>query len=329
MNAVNFAALDLNLLRVFDAMMIELSTVRAGERVGLTQSAVSSALGRLRQIVRDDLFVRDGNRMVPTPRALALQEPIRTALRQMEDALSSAAGFDPGTADRNFLIAGSDYVSTFLLPRLARSVRSDAPGVTLQMLDFPAHQAFSVLSDGRVDVAVEREMEPPDWIGRLTLHRSFVVCLARKNHPALSPSGIAPGGRIPPEVYCSIPQVILSTDGGKTGSVDPELRRLGLSRSVGVTVPHFQAVAHATASGDLLGNMPIHFARYAAKLLDLELYLPPFDPPIIQMQMYWHRRLEHDPAHAWLRKKIAAAMEFDSTYPPANLEAADKLPWDA
>ena len=275
---MNFAALDLNLLRVFDAMMMELSTVRAGGRLGLTQSAVSAALGRLRQIMQDDLFVREGNRMVPTPRALALQEPIRTALRQMEEALSSAAGFDPGTADRDFVLAGSDYVSAFLMPRLARVVRPEAPDVTLQMLDVPAQQVVPFLSKGRVDVAVERQMETPDWIGHAALYRSFIVATARKGHPALARQGIAPGDRIPADVYCTIPQVILSTDGTKTGSVDPELRRLGLSRSVRMTVPHFHAVAIAVASSDLLGNVPVHFARYAASLLDLNLYLPPFDP---------------------------------------------------
>lgn len=318
-HTVNFAAFDLNLLRVFDAMMMELSTVRAGERVGLSQPAVSSALARLRHTLGDELFVREGNRMVPTPRALALQEPVRAALRQLENALCSAIGFDPATAEENFVIAGSDYVSTLLMPRLAGSVRSEAPGITLQMLDFPANQVFSVLSQGRVDVAIERGIEPPEWIGHVVLFRSFIVCAARKDHPTLSQYGIAPGERIPPEVYCSIPQVILSTDGGKSGSVEPELRRLGLSRSVVVTVPHFQAIALATASSDLLGNLPVVFARQAARLLDLNLYLPPFDPPIIEIRMYWHRRLENDPGQGWLRKKVAAAMDFDTTYPPPGL----------
>lgn len=326
---MNFAALDLNLLRVFNAMMIELSTVRTGDRIGLSQPAVSSALGRLRQIVGDDLFVRDGNRMVPTPRALALQEPIRSALRQLEDALSSVVGFDPATSHHNFLIAGSDYVSTFLMPWLASSLKSEAPRITLQMLDFPPRQVFSVLSEGRVDVAVERQLDPPDWIGHRTLYRSFVVCLARKDHPALLSSGTAPGERIPPDVYSAIPQVILSTDGSKGGSVDPELRRIGLSRSVGITVPHFQAIALTAASSDMLGNLPIHFARYAARLLNLELYLPPVDPPIVEMRMYWHRRLEQDPAQAWLRRKIVTAMNFDATYPPVNLTTPISLPWDS
>jgi len=326
---MNFAGFDLNLLRVFDAMMIELSTVKAGERVGLTQPAVSAAVGRLRHILRDDLFVREGNRMVATPRALALQEPVRTALRQLEAALFFPAGFDPKSTDRNFFIAGSDYVSTFLMPRLLRLVRSEAPGATLQMLDFlPARQVFAGLTEGKVDIAVEREMDAPEWIAHAVLHQSFVVCIARRGHPALSQSDTVPGGRIDPETYCRIPQVILSTDGSKVGSVHPQLRRLGLSRTVELTVPHFQAVALAVAGSDLLGSLPIHFARYAARLLNLNLYLPPFDPPVIQMRMYWHRRSEQDPAQVWLREKIATAMGFDTTYPPANLRPADTLPWE-
>jgi DNA-binding transcriptional LysR family regulator len=326
---VNFAALDLNLLRVFNAMMIERSTVRAGERVGLSQPAVSSALGRLRQILHDELFIRDGNRMVPTTKALALQDPIKAALQQIEDALSTALGFDPAIADRNFVIAGSDYVSTFLMPQLARTAALEAPRVTLQMLDFPPSQVFSLLSEGRVDVAVERGMDPPDWICQETLFRSFVVCIARKGHPVLARSGVAPGARIPPDVYCAIPQVILSTDGSKAGSMQEALARLGLSRHVAMTVPHFQAVALAAAGGDLLGNVPVQFARYSARLLDLDLYLPPVTPPIVEMRSYWHRRAEQDPALDWLRKKIASAMDFDTAYPPAELGKAEKLPWEA
>ncbi|MCT7377463.1 LysR family transcriptional regulator [Chelativorans salis] len=326
---VNFAALDLNLLRVFDAMMIELSTVRAGERVGLTQPAVSSALGRLRQILHDDLFIRVGNRMVPTPKALALREPIRNALRQLEDAFNSTVEFDPARADHNFLIGGSDYVSTLLMPEIARSLMPEAPDITFQMLDVSAKQVFAALSEGKVDVALERELESPDWISRRALFRSFVVCVARKGHPSLAQSGIAPGGRIPLEIFCSIPHVFLSTDGSKVGSLGPGLRQRGLSRRIGATASHFQAVALAAASSDLLGNLPVRFAQYAVRLLDLDLYLPPFDPPVVQICMYWHRRVERDLAQMWLREKIAAAMDFDTAYPPVNLDKLEKPPWEA
>jgi DNA-binding transcriptional LysR family regulator len=324
---MNFAAVDLNLLRVFDAMMLELSTVRAGERVGLSQPAVSSALGRLRHLVGDELFVRDGNRMVPTPRALQLKEPVRTALQQMEEALAAAAGFDPATSSQTFVLLGSDYFSTLLMPRLAQQVVPEAPSVTLQMLDYPSSEVFRLLSDGFTDAAVDRELDPPDWIMRKMLFRSYILCAAAKNHPVLKRHRIKPGARIPAEVFCEIPQVMLSMDGGKTGTVDSTLREHGLARTVAMTVPHFQAVALAAAASPLLGNLPVHFARHAAASLPLDLYLPPYDPPKLGVCLYWHKRLDHDPANIWLRSHIELALDLDQHFPPPKVRRTDADDW--
>jgi DNA-binding transcriptional LysR family regulator len=307
---MNFAALDLNLLRVFDAMTIELNTSRAGERVGLSQPAVSSALGRLRHIVGDELFVREGNRMVPTPRAVMLREPIREALRQMESALSAVARFDPSTATQTFRISGSDYFSTLLMPRLAAAIMPGAPGVTLQMLDHPGSEAIRLLGEGAIDMAVEARLDLPDWISSRVLFQSFIVAVAPKNHPVLAEAGIKPGHRIAPEVYCAMPQVIMSMDGGRTSAVDRTLAEQGLQRRVAMTVPHFQAVALAVAEAGFLGNLPVHFARPVARLLGLDLYLPPYDPPILDVLLFWHRREDGNDANAWLRDHIARALDL-------------------
>ena len=278
---MNFAAIDLNLLRVFDAMTIELNTTRAGERVGLSQPAVSSALGRLRHIVGDELFVREGNRMVPTPRAVTLREPIREALRRLEDALSAVARFEPAAAAQTFRISGSDYFSTLLMPRLSAAVMAEAPGVTLQMLDHPTSDALRLLGEGAIDMGVEASFDAPDWVCSQPLFQSFIVSAAPKNHPILARAGIKPGGRIPPDIYCTIPQVLMSMDGGRTGTVDRVLAEHGLERRVSVTVPHFQAVALAIAEAGLLGSLPIHFARpvgTAARSRSLSAALRSADP---------------------------------------------------
>lgn len=308
---MNFAALDLNLLRVFDAMMLDLSTVRAGERIGLSQPAVSSALGRLRHIIGDDLFVRDGNRMVPTSRALQLKEPVRKALIEIEDALSATSVFDPRTASRSFMLIGSDYFSTLLMPRLAARVTPEAPSVTLQMIDHPSSEIFGLLSEGKADLVVDRFLQPPEWIASRKLFRSHLVCIARQGHPTLAASGIRPGSQIPPETFCAIPQVLRSADGSKTGTVDPALARHGMTRNVVMTVPHFQAVALAVATSDLMGSIPVHFARLVAERLDLDIYLPPFESPSMDVTMYWHRRLDRDAANVWLRNHIAAVLDVD------------------
>lgn len=306
---MNFAALDLNLLRVFDAMSIELNTTRAGERVGLSQPAVSSALGRLRHLIGDELFVREGNRMVPTPRALALREPIRQALHQMESALSAIARFDPAAAMRTFRISGSDYFSTILMPRLAASLAPEAPGVTLQMLDHPFNEAIRLVGEGAIDMGVDAKFEVPDWLSCHVLFQSFIVSVAPKNHPLLS-GAVRPGHRIPPEIFCAIPQVLMSMDGGVTGTVDTALAERGLRRKVAMTVPHFQAVALAIVEAGLLGNLPIHFARRMAKMFDLDLYLPPHDPPITDVILFWHRRDDGNAANAWLRQHIIRTLDF-------------------
>lgn len=307
---MNFAAVDLNLLRVFDAMMIELSTTRTGERVGLSQPAISSALGRLRHITGDALFVREGNRMVPTVRAQALSGPLRTALRQMEEALSSVSAFDPATASETFRISGSDYFTALLMPGLVRAVQAEAPGMTVQMLDVPTGEIQARLSDGTVDLAVDAEMDLPDWICSRTLHRSFIVTAACRDHPTLSAAGVRPGGRIPLDLYGAIPQVLMSMDGGRTGTVDRVLAERGLSRRVAMTVPHFQAVALVVAETRLLGSLPVHYAERMAPLLDLELFLPPLDPPMLDTMLFWHRRRDGDSALAWLRERIAEVLSL-------------------
>ncbi len=307
---MNWAAVDLNLLRVFNAMMLELNTTRAGERVGLSQPAVSSALGRLRHITGDALFVREGNRMVPTARAERLAEPIRTALRGIEEALGSVASFEPATARRVFRILGSDYFSTLLMPGLARAVRESAPGLTIQMLDYPSSAVARLLSDGAVDMAVDSRSEMPDWVASRPLFRSYMVSIVRRDQPVLAQSGLRPGDRIPADLFCTLPQVLMSMDGSLTGTVDHALKQQGLSRTISVTVPHFHAVALAVAEAGLIGNLPVHFAERIAPLLDLDIYELPFPPPPVDVMLYWHSRHAPDAAHAWLRERIVESLSF-------------------
>lgn len=308
---VNWAAVDLNLLRVFEAMMLELNTRRAGERLGLSQPAVSSALGRLRHLTGDALFVREGNRMVPTARAEALSAPIRGALRQIEDALRRAVRFEPESADHVFRILGSDYFSTLLMPPLAAAVRDAAPGITLQMLQHPSAAVVPLLAEGAAEMAVDARIDVPDWVASRELYESFMVTVARRDHPALRRAGLHPGARIPAELFCALPQVLMSMDGGLSGTIDRALEGCGLRRRVALTVPHFHAVALVVAEAGLIGNLPVHFARRVAPLLGLEIYRPPVDPARLDVMLYWHRRLDGDPAHAWLRERIVDALSFD------------------
>jgi DNA-binding transcriptional LysR family regulator len=305
---VNFAAFDLNLLRVFDALMRERSATRAGERVGLSQPAVSAALNRLRHALNDELFIRQANEMVATPRAVALAGPIRAALAEIEQALSSMAGFDPAAATRAFRLLGADFFSMLLMPKLSEAVARAAPGVSLRFVDTGRGDIDRLLSDDVIDMALEGPLlDPPEWISRQVLFRSPFTIIAARGHAALAAAGIDEGSVIPLDLFCALPQALRSSDGSTTGFVADALARVGRKRLVVLTLPHFYAIGRAVARGGLIAAVPIQFARACAKELGLALYSAPVEIPEPDIFLFWHRRRDQDPAHRWLREQISVA----------------------
>lgn len=305
---MNFASVDLNLLRVFDALMRERSVTRAGERIGLSQPAVSAALGRLRHLVGDQLFVREGNAMVPTSRALALAEPVEAALRGIEEALRAAAPFDPSRENRAFRLLGSDYFSIMLMPELAARVGREAPGVLLQLLDGGRASIAPMLAEGRVDLALGPVVDAPEWLACRTLFTSRVVAVVAADHEALARHGVRPGARLPLDLFCDLPHALCSLDGGLSTTVDEALATLGRRRRIALTLPHFHPVAVAVAQGQLVASLPIQLARRIAQSLGLSLFELPVDPAPVRIAMHWHRRHEGDPAHRWLRAHVEAIL---------------------
>lgn len=311
---MNFAALDLNLLKVFDAVMCELNTTRAGERIGLSQPGVSSALARLRRVTGDQLFVRDGNKMVPTSLALEMREPVRAAMERLEEVFSDVAEFDLSVTERVFTINGSDFFSTMLVPELASTVSRQAPNATVRMLHVPSEQMVEQLSEGAFDMAVDRTVETPNWIASRTLFTGSLVCVAAKGHPMLAKHRIAPGERIPAEVFCSIPQAILSMDGSRVGTMDAALKRQGLARRVALTLPHFHAVALAVVSNEIIACLPVHFAARVSQYLPIDIFALPIESPRMEVKLYWHRRADRDRGNAWLRGLVAQVLDLNTRY---------------
>lgn len=305
---MNIASLDLNLLRVFDALMRERSVTRAGERIGLSQPAVSSALNRLRHLVGDPLFIREGNVMVPTPRAASLGEAVREAMSRIDSVFSEQAVFDPATSRRTFRLLGSDYFSTMLMPELSVRVLGAAPGVLLQFLDGGPRAMPHVLSAGTIDLTLAPPVEIPEWAAFQYLFRSRLVVAARRGEEGLSAAGIAAGDTIPIDIFCSLPQVVCSTDGGLSTSVDTALNARGRRRRVVLTMPHFHAVALAIAQGGVIGSLPAQYAQRFAAEFGLAIYELPVGFEDMDMGMYWHRRYDTDGAHRWLRDQVQAVL---------------------
>ncbi|WP_417584371.1 LysR family transcriptional regulator [Pelagibacterium sp.] len=262
---MNIASLDLNLLRVFNALMQERSVTRAGERIGLSQPAVSAALNRLRHLVGDQLFVREGNTMVPTPRAITLSGAVSDAMTSIDAVFSENSTFDASTAHRNFRILGSDYFSTMLMPELSHRVRAQAPKVLLQFLDGGPRAMPHVLSQGTIDLALSPPVDIPDWAAFQFLFKSRLVMVSKKGNPTFADAGIHAGDIVPLDIFCTLPHAICSTDGGLSTATDAALAENGRKRNLFLTMPHFHALALAVAKGHVVASLPVQFAEITAQ----------------------------------------------------------------
>ncbi len=304
---MNFAAFDLNLLRVFDALMRERSVTRAGEQVGLSQPAVSAALQRLRDLLQDRLFVRQGNDMLPTPRAETLAPGVREALSQLELLLGGERAFNPKTDRRTFTMMGGDFFSTVLVPDLVEQFGRDGSVISLRFLDSARGDVERLLKDDAIDLALERPLGVPEWIATELLFRSpFKVIVSASHHAVLS-GEISAGRALTLDVLCALDWAIRSVDGTMTGMVDEALAKLGRSRRTVLAVPHFHALTAAVARGGLAAAVPAQFAyRFAAgdRLLVFDL---PFEVPAPEVKLYWHSRHTRNPAHRWLRQQVHRA----------------------
>ncbi|MCX2722085.1 LysR family transcriptional regulator [Roseibium salinum] len=307
---MNFASFDLNLLRVFDALMRERSATRAGEMIGLSQPAVSNALSRLRHHFADELFVRRGNDMVPTPRAEALATTIQKALQEIEGAIMDEEPFRPEELERVFTLCGADFFATLILPKLHLQVARTSPGVTLRMIEGATGEVETLLRDSTVDMALERDMPmDADWVSSAALMQSEFRIVAAEDHLRIRDCGIMPGSALPLDLYCELSHALRSVDGSLNGVVDTALAGVGRSRRVVLALPHFHAVAVAVSKSRLVAALPRQLAEDTASALGLAIYRPPVDIPPQKLRLYWHRRHDRSPVHKWLRTQIFRTVE--------------------
>ncbi len=302
MQAIDVRAVDLNLLKAFDALMTERAVTRAGTRIGLSQPAMSHALTRLRQVFRDPLFVRSQAGMTPTPRAEELARLIQPALDSVRAALHLAADFDPRRSARTFTLGAAEYAEVALIERLGERFAAVAPGATLRLLRATGADAAARLDAGAADVVLAHMGRLPAQLEARVLYEDGFVLLARRDHPAL---GGAPLAR---EAYAALPHVLVSPTGVAKGAMDAELaRRGGLSRRVALVVASYLALPMLLPRSDLVATVPRRTAQCIATLADLAVHEIGFAPPV-QVTMAWHRRAERDPAQLWFRALVAAAV---------------------
>jgi len=292
---MNLLDLDLNLLRVLDAVLRERSVTVAAGRLGLTQPAVSNALARLRAAFGDTLFVRTPSGMAPTPFARDLDAPVRQALALIESALVHGGGFDPATSTRAVRFYMSDLGEISFLPALVEHVRRLAPGVYLEAQGLPLEAIDEGLAGGALDIAVGFLPRLAAPVRRRRLFSDPYVCLMRSDHPRI-------GARLTRKLFLEASHALVSSTGSGHRVIEEALERHGLTRRIALRVPHFTVVPMVLARTDLLLTLPGQVARvYEAdgRFKSLPVPLP---IPSAEVAVHWHERFERDPGNRWLRE---------------------------
>ncbi len=298
---IHLARLDLNLLVAFDALIAEGSVTRAAARIGIGQSAMSHSLGRLRALFGDELLTRAADGMRPTPRALALTEPVRAALAQIQALTAPSRPFHPATAELIFRIGLPDSMEVLLMPSLLAYLRQHAPGIRLRLhaVGDPA-QVLEDLDSDRLDMAIGigRFAGGGTHHKRRALLTGRYLCMFNAELVGLTPP-------ISLADYVRLPHVLTSLRAGERGVVDDALAQIGMSRIVALTTPRFLAVPFLVRSAPVVTTMHAQLARLFASALGLSLSPPPVALPDISISLLWHASYDEDAAHGWLRQVVA------------------------
>ena len=299
--AVNLRAADLNLFVVLEAMLQEQSVSRAARRIGLSQPATSNALARLRALFDDPLFVRQGARMAPTPRAEAIAADVRAGLGHLDAALSDAVEFDPSTARRTFVVAANDFASFTALPTLMDRVRREAPGIVLQVVQYGPTQPFDALLSGAVDLILGAAFDlPSSVVSEDYIDVEFAVAV-RKDHPRVR-------RRLTLRQFVELDHLLVAPMGGTRGAVDSALQERGLQRNVALFVPNFLLAPIIVGRTDLVTTLARPVLEVFAEQAGLRLFEPPLPLHGFPYSGMWERRRHSDPAHRWLRDAVRDAV---------------------
>lgn len=287
-------SIDLNLLAVFQEVYRERQISSAARRLGLSQSAVSNALARLRRLFGDELFVRTGQGMQPTPFAEGVAEPVGAALAQVALALNRRSVFDPATSTRRFTVAMSDVGEVYFMPALIERCRAVAPGVRISSVRAGSIVLKEEMESGRVDLAIGAFDDVSEALYQRLLFRQPYVSMFRASHPLAT-------GRVTLERFVAAEHLLVDSADSPYERINSLLEKAGIGPATRFRVPHFTAVPYIVSAADLVVTVPQKLAQRAAAPFGLVSIAPPLALPALQTNVFWHRRFHQDPGNGWLR----------------------------
>lgn len=295
---MNLTGIDLNLLVVFDALMTEGQVTRAGAKLGLSQPATSNALARLRNLTKDELFIRSSGKLQPTPVAIALARQIQPALNQIQTALSPPQPFDPLTSDRIFSIGMNDYVEFVLLPPLLSKLAIAAPHVKIQVRSGNREQQLSLLDNGEIDLMCGLFPNKIAWHEQQLLFQEKFVCVCRRDRPSI-------GDTLSLEEYVNADHLLVSVQEDMVGRVDYLLAQQNLTRNIALSIPHFVVAPSILARTNLIATLVERVAQEFAPTLNLKILPCPLPLKGFSVFMRWHQSMRDRATNSWLRGIIA------------------------
>ncbi len=303
MNNIHNTPFDLNLIAVLDALIRERNVTRAAEQLGMSQSAMSHALRRLRVFFDDPLFVKTGEGMQPTPRALELTQSVLAVMGKIRTDLLTQAGFDAAKARRRFSICMTDMGELIFLPRLIEQLRRSAPHCTIRTIQLPPKTIASALESGEVDLAVGSLHSMPDGLFQQQLFtRSFVTIVNKKNKTI--------GERISLERFLALEHIVVALSGKTEESYDSVIEESGHKRKIFLTTPHFLIVPLIIERNpDLIATVPRELAQIFDVYKAVRMVETPIALPHFAIRQHWHPRFHHDAANIWLRKLLMETFE--------------------
>lgn len=298
---MNYEQIDLNLLRVFDAVMTELNVTRAAARLHMTQPAVSNALKRLRHLLNDELFVKVPSGVSPTPKAIQIWHPLREALTQIRQTLEPTE-FAPATATMAFSIAMNDFTANLVLPELVTVVEEIAPGIDVRTMPTTYINAPMLLEQAEIDLAIGVFPNPGLRLRAQTLLTSPFVCVMRRDHPLAM-------RKLTLERYVQAKHLLVTLSGESTGLIDSLLQERGLQRRIALTVNQFAVAPRIIAHSDLIAILPTRIVQLTGFADQLHLAPLPMKLAPSALKMMWHERNHLDSAQQWLRSRLIEICE--------------------